>query len=55
MNYVLRIPSVLMLVPCTAHHAAPKLNILFYTADDMHFDSRDVHGGPNTNLRPRLE
>lgn len=35
--------------------AAPRLNILFFTADDMNFDSSDVYGGPIRNLTPHLD
>lgn len=38
-------------------HAATtnKLNIVFFTADDMNYDSSDVCGGPIKNLTPNLD
>lgn len=35
--------------------AAPRLNILFFTADDMNFDSSDVYGGPIKDLTPNID
>jgi len=34
---------------------AARLNILFFTADDMNFDSSDAYGGPIKNLTPNLD
>ncbi len=36
-------------------HAAPKLNILLFTADDMNFDSSSVYGGAVKDLTPHIE
>jgi N-sulfoglucosamine sulfohydrolase len=36
-------------------HAAPPLNILFFTADDMNYDSTGVCGGPIKNLTPHID
>ena len=38
-----------------AEPATNRLNILFFTADDMNFDSSDVYGGPIKNLTPNLD
>jgi N-sulfoglucosamine sulfohydrolase len=38
-----------------AEPTAKRLNILFFTADDMNFDSSDVCGGPIKNLTPNLD
>ncbi len=35
--------------------AAPKLNILFFTSDDMNFDSTAVCGGPIRDLTPNVD
>ena len=35
--------------------AAPRLNILLFTADDMNFDSSGVYGGPVKNLTPHID
>jgi N-sulfoglucosamine sulfohydrolase len=44
-----------LLLPLTALRAAPRLNILFFTADDMNYDSSDVCGGPIKNLTPHID
>lgn len=36
-------------------HAAPPLNILFFTADDMNYDSTGVCGRPIKNLTPHID
>ena len=36
-------------------HAKPPLNILFFTADDMNFDSTAVFGGPIKDLTPNVD
>lgn len=42
-------------LPLSQTHAAPRLNILFFTADDMNFDSSGVYGGPIKDLTPNLD
>ena len=44
-----------LLLPLTALHSAPKLNILLFTADDMNFDSSGVYGGPVKDLTPHID
>lgn len=44
-----------LLMPLAALHAAPRLNILFFTADDMNFDSNGVYGGPIKDLTPHID
>jgi N-sulfoglucosamine sulfohydrolase len=47
-----------MLIGTLANAAEPatkRLNILFFTADDMNFDSSDVYGGPIKNLTPNID
>lgn len=44
-----------LLLPLAALHAAPKLNILLFTADDMNFDSSGVYGGPIKDLTPHID
>ena len=44
-----------LLLPLAQLHAAPQLNILFFTADDMNFDSSGVYGGPIKDLTPNLD
>ena len=34
---------------------APRLNVLFFTADDMNFDSSTVYGCPLKDLTPNLD
>jgi len=38
-----------------AERPVPRLNILFFTADDMNFDSSGVYGGPIKDLTPNLD
>lgn len=38
-----------------AGQADAPLNILFFTADDMNFDSNDVYGGPIKDLTPHID
>lgn len=38
-----------------AHLAAKPLNILFFTADDMNYDSSAVFGGPIKDLTPHVD
>ena len=38
-----------------AEPATNRLNILFFTADDMNFDSSGVYGGPIKNLTPNID
>lgn len=45
----------LLMLPFSLLHAAPKLNILFFTSDDMNFDSSAVCGGPIKDLTPNLD
>lgn len=54
MNPLFAIFSAL-LIPLAALHAAPKLNILLFTADDMNFDSSGVYGGPIKDLTPHID
>lgn len=44
-----------LLLPLAALHAAPRLNILLFTADDMNFDSSGVYGGPIRDLTPHID
>ena len=44
-----------LLMPLAALHAAPRLNILFFTADDMNFDSSGVYGCPIKDLTPHID
>ena len=44
-----------LLLPLAGLQAAKPLNILFFTADDMNFDSSGVCGGPIRNLTPNLD
>ena len=44
-----------LFVTLTTLHAAPKLNILLFTADDMNFDSSGVYGGPVKDLTPHID
>lgn len=46
---------VTLLLPFSLLQAAPKLNILFFTSDDMNFDSSGVYGGPIKDLTPNLD
>ena len=46
---------LLVLMPRHALLAAPPLNILFFTADDMNFDSSGVCGGPIKDLTPNID
>jgi N-sulfoglucosamine sulfohydrolase len=43
-----------LLLPLAGLHAQP-LNILFFTADDMNYDSPGVCGGPIKDLTPHLD
>lgn len=51
----LLITLLVALLPLTALRAAPKLNILLFTADDMNFDSSGVYGGPIRDLTPHID
>lgn len=44
-----------LLLQWPAVDAAPRLNILFFTADDMNFDSSGVCGGPIRDLTPNID
>jgi len=44
-----------MLLPLCHLYAAPRLNILFFTSDDMNFDSSGVCGGPIKDLTPNID
>ena len=44
-----------LLLPLATSHAAKPLNILFFTADDMNYDSSDVCGEPIKNLTPNVD
>jgi N-sulfoglucosamine sulfohydrolase len=50
-----RLTLAALLLPLALLHAAPQLNILFFTADDMNFDSSGVCGGPIKDLTPNLD
>lgn len=43
------------LLLCAAARAAAAPNILLFTADDMHFDSSGVYGGPIPDLTPNID
>ena len=48
----------LLLSGATAQPTEPsarKLNILFFTADDMNFDSSGAYGGPIKDLTPHID
>jgi N-sulfoglucosamine sulfohydrolase len=58
MKTLLVILSALMLTSPLASAAEPatnRLNMLFFTADDMNFDSSDVYGGQIRNLTPNID
>jgi hypothetical protein len=42
-------------VASAAERPAKRLNILFFTTDDMNFDSSGVYGGPIKDLTPNLD
>ena len=44
-----------LILSLTALHGAPRLNILFFTADDMNYDSTGVCGGPIKDLTPNVD
>jgi N-sulfoglucosamine sulfohydrolase len=44
-----------LLVPLGQLGATPRLNILFFTSDDMNFDSSGVCGGPIKDLTPNID
>ena len=44
-----------LLLPLAGLQAAKPLNILFFTADDMNYDSSGVCGGPIKDLTPNLD
>jgi len=45
----------ILLLSLASLHAAPRLNILFFTADDMNYDSTAVFGGPIKDLTPNVD
>ncbi len=47
--------AALLFLTLSALHAAPPLNILLFTADDMNFDSSGVYGGPVKDLTPNID
>ena len=47
--------AALLFLTLSALHAAPPLNILLFTADDMNFDSSGVYGGPIKDLTPHID
>jgi N-sulfoglucosamine sulfohydrolase len=61
MKHTLLALATLWLAPAAFLHAAEasttpaKLNILFFTADDMNFDSSDVYGGSIKDLTPHID
>ena len=46
---------VLVLLPLACLRAAQPLNVLFFTADDMNYDSSAVFGGPIKDLTPHVD
>ena len=52
---LLPIVAALLLPLVSALHAATPLNILFFTADDMNYDSAGVFGGPIRDLTPNVD
>lgn len=44
-----------VLVPLAGLQAARPLNILFFTSDDMNYDSTAVYGGPIKDLTPHVD
>jgi N-sulfoglucosamine sulfohydrolase len=51
------LPAILavLLLPAAALAAAPPLNILFFTADDMNYDSAGCYGCPIKDLTPNVD
>lgn len=47
--------SAALLISLASLRAAPPLNILFFTADDMNYDSSGVCGGPIKDLTPNID
>jgi N-sulfoglucosamine sulfohydrolase len=47
--------AAVLLQPLCQLHAATPLNILFFTSDDMNFDSSGVCGGPIKDLTPNID
>ena len=47
--------SILALIMAAEACAAPKPNILFMTADDMHWDSVGVYQSPVKGITPHLD
>ena len=45
----------LMLLSLATLHASPPPNILYFTADDMNYDSSAVFGGPIKDLTPNVD
>ena len=54
MKSIIRLLTALLL-PLAGLQAATPLNILFFTADDMNYDSSGVCGGPIKDLTPNLD
>jgi N-sulfoglucosamine sulfohydrolase len=54
MNMPLRLALLLVALVTGTAGAAPK-NVLFFTADDMNFDSTGVFGGPIRDLTPHVD
>lgn len=50
-----RISAAAFLLPLVDLQAAKPLNVLFFTADDMNYDSSGVCGGPIKDLTPNLD
>lgn len=46
---------IALIVPLVVRAAEPRLNILFFTADDMNYDSSGVCGGPIKDLTPNID
>lgn len=55
MIHLLVLIAALWLAPLAARGAEPRLNILFFTADDMNYDSSGVYGGPIRDLTPNID
>ncbi|QTN33428.1 sulfatase [Akkermansiaceae bacterium] len=51
---LIALASALLTLTCL-QAAEPKLNILFFTSDDMNFDSTAVCGGPIRDLTPNVD
>ena len=55
MNLMLVVSAALMAWALEPSHANPRPNILFMTADDMHWDSVGVYRSPVRGISPNLD